>query len=128
MSERKWIEGYPEANVKVLLTDGESIEVGYYDGYDIFHGDWQSGLQFLNEEKITHHMDLPPFPKNGGDWSEGFPRPGATILLTDGNEMEVGYYNSVDGFCDQHGEEYLMSMEVEDITHWMSLPPLPGEE
>ena len=111
MSERKWVEGWTDADIKVLLTDGENIEVGYYGGYD-----------------ITHYMMLPPLPEEGGDWSEGCPKPETTILVTDGREIEVGCYNSVDGFCSQQGERYLVSMEVENITHWMPLPPLPRKE
>ena len=56
------------------------------------------------------------------------------ILVTDGEIIVVGergeYWRGVDrtwpvGF---YGDDWEWYFEWEDLTHWMPLPPLPGEQ
>ena len=49
-------EELPPSSIKVLVTDGNSIEYGWYDCYC---NEWR-GLM----AKITHWMYLPELPKN----------------------------------------------------------------
>lgn len=52
---RRADEELPPPSIKVLVTDGSSIEYGWYDYY---RNEWRSLMT-----KITHWMYLPELPK-----------------------------------------------------------------
>lgn len=52
----KWIsceEELPDHGVLVLVTDGKTVDIGYYEVDD---GCWDSEFAFLDPDGITHWM------------------------------------------------------------------------